>query len=284
MRAFAGLVAACLLTTPLAAQHVRTLESARLLRDSTPVAVRLQLGTGTLSVGASDPPYLYRSISRFGDGYVAPTSVWNTVQHTLTLTAAQPSRARQASAADGDRDDGGAQDWRVQLTRRAPLELSIDASAANATLDLTGLPLRRFALNSGAAEATVRFDAPNPEALTVFDASVGAGGLKVIGIGNADASEMRIAGDVGDITLDLGGRWQRDLRMVVTSIFGAISLTAPPGIGIEFESNGLLSRDTIEGDIVKSGDVWRSRGFETAQVKVRIVVKSMLGKVTLIQR
>lgn len=287
MRSIACGIAPLLITTlagsPLVAQHVRTLESSRLLHDAKPVAVRLQLGTGTLSVGASDAPYLYRSITRFGDSYSAPTSRWNAAQRTLTLTAGQRSTAQPARRSD-DQTDESAQDWRVQLTRRAPLELMIDATAADATLDLTGIPLRRFALNTGAAAATVRFDAPNSEVMSVFDASVGAGGLKLIGMGNADASEMRIAGDVGDIAIDLGGRWQRDLQVVVSSVFGGISITAPPTIGIELQSTGLLSRENVDGSFRHDGDTWRSSNFDASSVKVRLLVRSLLGKVTLIQR
>ena len=283
MHRLMALGAALLASSPLVAQHVRTLESSRLLNEATPVAVRLQLGTGTLSVSASDAPYLYRSITRFGDSYAAPTSTWNAAQRTLTLSAGQRVATAAIRAAGGD-DDEGAQDWRVQLTRRAPVELTVDATAANATLDLTGLALRRFAINSGAAAATVRFDAPNTEAMSVFDAKVGAGGLKLIGIGNADASEMRIVGDVGDIALDMGGRWRRDLRVTVSSIFGGISITAPPTIGIELESTGLLSRDNVDGEFTRSGDIWRSSNYAQSSVKVHVSVRSLLGKVTLIQR
>lgn len=283
MCGIAPLLITTLAGSPLVAQHVRTLESSRLLHDAKPVAVRLQLGTGTLSVGASDAPYLYRSITRFGDSYSAPTSRWNAAQRTLTLTAGQRSTAQPARRSD-DQTDESAQDWRVQLTRRAPLELMIDATAADATLDLTGIPLRRFALNTGAAAATVRFDAPNSEVMSVFDASVGAGGLKLIGMGNADASEMRIAGDVGDIAIDLGGRWQRDLQVVVSSVFGGISITAPPTIGIELQSTGLLSRENVDGSFRHDGDTWRSSNFDASSVKVRLLVRSLLGKVTLIQR
>ena len=283
MRRSMAIGAALLASSPLVAQHVRTLESSRLLHDAAPVAVRLQLGTGTLSVSASDAPYLYRSITRFGDSYAAPTSTWNAAQRTLTLSAGQRVTTAAVRAAGGD-DDDGAQDWRVQLTRRAPVELTVDATAANATVDLTGLALRRFAINSGAAAATVRFDAPNTEAMSVFDAKVGAGGLKLIGIGNADASEMRIVGAVGDIALDMGGHWQRDLRVTVSSIVGGISITAPPTIGIELESTGLLSRDNVDGEFTRSGDIWRSSNYAQSSVKVHVSVRSLLGKVTLIQR
>ena len=283
MRHARALVVSLVAALPLQAQHVRTLESSRLMRDSTPVAVRLRLGTGTLSVGASDAPYLYRSITRFGDSYSAPTSAWNASQRTLTLTAGQRSTAPAPPRGEAQ-DDETVQDWRVQLTRRAPLELTINATAADAMLDLTGLPLRRFALNSGAAAATVRFDLPNVEMMSVFDADVGAGGLKLIGLGNSGASEVRINGDVGDISLDLGGRWQRDMQVQVKSAFGAISITAPPTIGIELASRGLLSRDNVDGAFTRTDGVWRSANFATAGMKVRIVVRSMLGKVTLIQR
>ncbi|MBC7840988.1 MAG: hypothetical protein H7099_01675 [Gemmatimonadaceae bacterium] len=283
MKAIVAAVAALMFTAALGAQHVRTLESARLLRDLTPVSVRLMLGTGTLSVGASDAPYLYRSITRFGDSFTSPTSTWNAAQHTLTLAAGQ-KRGGPDQRTDDTPDDDGVQDWRVQLTRRAPLELTIDATAADATLDLTGLPLRRFALNTGAAAATVRFDAPNPESMSVFDANVGAGGLKLIGLGNAGASEARIQGDIGDLSLDLGGRWLRDMQILVSTAIGDVRITAPPSIGIELQSTGLLARESFDGPFAKSNGVWRSANFSTAAVKVRIVVKSMIGKIELVQR
>jgi len=283
LRAPMTVLCALAAAAPLHAQHVRTLESARLLRDSAPVAVRVQFGTGTLSVGAADAPYLYRSITRFGDAFVAPTSAWNASQRTLTLTGGQRGGARPTGDAD-DRDDENTQDWRLQLSRRAPLELTINAKAADATLDLTGLPLRRFSLNTGAAAATVRFDAPNAESMSVFDASVGAGGLKLIGLGNAGASETRIVGDVGDISLDLGGRWQRDMLVSIRSAVGTVRITAPPTVGIEMTSDGALARVSASGPITRDGDVWRSANFATSAVKVRIVVTSMLGKVELVQR
>ena len=270
-------------TVPLQAQHVRTLELARLLRDATPVAVRVQFGTGTLNVAAADAPYLYHSITRFGDAFMAPTSAWNASQRTLTLIGGQRSNARPAGEADDD-DDENVQEWRLQLTRRAPLELTIDAKAADATLDLTGLPLRRFSLNTGAAAATVRFDAPNTESMSLFDAAVGAGGLKVIGLGHAGASEARIVGDVGDISLDLGGRWQRDMQVSIRSAVGTIRITAPPTVGVEMASAGALARVSATGTIMRDGTTWRSANFAAAAVKVRIVVTSMLGKVELVQR
>ena len=283
MKATLAATCALLSATPLAAQHVRTLESSRLLRDSIPVSVRLMLGTGTLSVGASDAPYLYRSITRFGDSFSSPTSSWNASQHALTLSAGQ-KRSGPAPRSDDTPDDDAVQDWRVQLTRRAPLELMIDATAADATLDLTGLPLRRFVLNTGAAAATVRFDAPNPESMSVFDANVGAGGLKLIGLGNAGASEARIEGDLGDLSLDLGGRWVRDMQIVVTSAIGGVKITAPPTIGIELQSTGLLARESFDGVFTKSGGIWRSANFSSSAVKVRVVVRSMIGKIELVQR
>lgn len=268
---------------PLHAQHVRTLESARLLRDSTPVSVRVQFGTGTLNVSAADAPYLYRSITRFGDLFMAPTSAWNALQRTLTLTGGQRGSASRSGDED-DRDDENTQDWRLQLSRRAPLELTIAAKAADATLDLTGLPLRRFSLHTGAAAATVRFDAPNVESMAVFDASVGAGGLKLIGLGNAGASETRLVSDVGDIALDLGGRWQRDMQVSIRSAVGTIRITAPPTVGLEMESVGALARVSASGTITRDGSTWRSANFTTSAVKVRIVVTSILGKVELVQR
>ncbi|MDZ7632414.1 MAG: hypothetical protein U5K74_13970 [Gemmatimonadaceae bacterium] len=166
-------------------------------------------------------------------------------------------------------EDNSTQDWRVQLSRRAPLELTINATAAVASLDLTGLPLRRFALRTGAAATAVRFDAPNPESMSVFDAEVGAGGMKLIGLGNAGASEVRIEGDVGDIALDLGGRWQRDLRLDVTSAIGNVDITAPPTIGIELTSRGPMLH-AVSKDFTAPAACRPARTSMPASMKVRI--------------
>jgi hypothetical protein len=279
----AALACTLLLSTTASAQHIRTLESSRLLRDSVPLSVRLVLGTGTLSVGAADAPYLFRSIARFGNAFAAPVSAWNPSQRVLTLTAGQ--RDESTGAGDDDaQENENTREWRVQLTRRAPLELAITATAADATLDLTGLPLRRFSLNTGAAAATVRFDAPNPEPMSLFDADVGAGGLKLIGLGNAGASEARIEGDVGDIALDLGGRWQRDMQVSISSAVGTVQITAPPTIGVELDTPGFMTRADVVGRFTKSGRTWRSQNYADASVKVRITVRTVLGKVELVQR
>ena len=284
MRAFHRLLPVFAVTAalPLTAQHVRTLESSRLFADSAPVSVRLALGTGTLTVGAADAPYLYRSISRFGDAFAAPRSQWNAAQRTLTFAAG--GRVTGDVREDAGQDNDAPQDWRIQLTKRAPLELAIDATAADAALDLTALPLRRFSLRSGAAAATVRFDAPNPESMSVFEAAVGAGGLKLIGVGNASASEMRLEGRVGDIAIDLGGRWTRDMQIDVYTMVGGVTITAPPSLGVELVTTGLFTRTSVVGSFEEDDRTWRSPNFQQASVKVRIAVRSLLGKVQLIQR
>lgn len=283
MRTFTAIAAVTLLASAAGAQHVRTLESARLFTDAAPVSINLALGAGTLNVAAADAPYLYRSITRFGDAVTAPTSTWNAAQRRLTFASGQRIGA-PATRDDDDARPDATQDWRIQLTRRAPMDLMIDATAADATLDLTGIPLRRFTLRSGAAAAAVRFDAQNPETMSVFEAHVGAGGLNLIGVGNTGAAETRFEGSVGDLTLDLGGRWQRDMQISIWSGVGSVRINAPPTIGIELTAGGLLARKDVRGDFTRNGSVWRSSGYETAAVKVRILVKSMLGSVTLTQR
>jgi hypothetical protein len=284
MRRALTLVAAIVLNVPSAAlsQPVRTLESSRQLRDGAPVTVRLQLGTGSLNVAASDAPLLYRSISRFGALYSAPRSQWNATQRVLTLDAGQRTNSDDDTPAAAT--DAATQDWRVQLTRKAPLDLGIRAAAADATIDLSGLPLRKFSLNTGAAAATVRFDALNSEVMSLFDATIGAGGLTLIGLGNAGASEARIEGDIGEISLDLGGRWQRDLLLAVSTPLGSVRLVAPPNIGLEVEVGGMFKRATVTGQFVRDGNVWRSTNFGQTTVKVRVVVKTLLGKVDVVQR
>jgi predicted membrane protein len=74
------------------------------------------------------------------------------------------------------------------------------------------------------------------------------------------------------------------MQIAVSSAIGGVRITAPPTIGIELQSTGLLARTSFDGAFTKSGSVWRSANFTTSSVKVRIVVKSMLGKIELVQR
>jgi predicted membrane protein len=82
----------------------------------------------------------------------------------------------------------------------------------------------------------------------------------------------------------LGGRWQRDMQIEVRSAVGNVKITAPPTIGVELETPGILSRTDVSGAFTKAGGVWRSANFSSASVKVRVVVRTMLGKVELVQR
>src|SRR5690606_32409473 len=51
--------------------------------------------------------------------------------------------------------------WRLYFSERVPLELELSLGAAEADLDLTGIPVSDLALDAGISKATLRFDAPN---------------------------------------------------------------------------------------------------------------------------
>ena len=63
-----------------------------------------------------------------------------------------------ASPGDLDRTRGLA--WRLLFSHRTPLDLSVRMGAAEAVLDLTGIPLRRLTLVCGVAQTTLRAARP----------------------------------------------------------------------------------------------------------------------------
>nr|MCU0623989.1 hypothetical protein [Gemmatimonadaceae bacterium] len=160
----------------LAAQDWQSLEVHRDARDTLPVHVRLGFGTGTLRVQPAAPPTLYDLRLRYDADRLSPTVEWRPDSRTLRVqTRLDALRLGAADRAD----------LTLALSRRSVLDFDVQVGAVEAELDFTGLRVRSLDFASGASDATVRFDTAGTTPLERLSLQVGAGSLRVLGLGQA---------------------------------------------------------------------------------------------------
>lgn len=95
--------------------------------------------------------------------------------------------------------------WQLYFSRDHPLELNLSLGAADAVIDMTGIPLERFELSSGMASTILRFDEPNTSLLRRIDIESGLSEFRAEGLGNARFEYLAFEGGAGSFYLDFTG-------------------------------------------------------------------------------
>jgi hypothetical protein len=212
---------------------MRTLVSGRQIhagRDSAaPMHVKVTYGVGTLHVSPADAPWLYNVRLAYDQPDKDQTVRFDTVSRTLAIGGGQESNDIHI----GKRNDSDDSDLRLGLARGVPLDLRVEFGAGDAVLQLGGLSLSNLAVSTGASDATVRFDAPNPIVLDRLKFEVGAAGFKAINLGNARAKSLIVEAGAGDVDLDFGGHWTNDVTLDLTAALGAVHVHVPRGVVLD---------------------------------------------------
>ncbi len=175
----------------LAGNHeMRTVVTGRQIhaaRDTAaPMHVKVVYGVGTLHVAPADAPWLYNVHMAYDQPDKEQTIRFDTASRTLAIGGGPESNDIHI----GKRNDSDDSDLRVGLARGVPLDLRVEFGAGDAVLQLGGLSLSNLAVSTGASDATVRFDAPNPIVLDRLKFEVGAAGFKAVNLGNARAKSL----------------------------------------------------------------------------------------------
>jgi hypothetical protein len=210
----------------------RTLTIGRQFRAARDTAglmhVKVSYGVGTLNMAPVDAPWLYNVRL----GYTAPSKTpamhFDTVSRTLSIG----SNSKSTTVTLGKHDSKDS-DLHVGLARGVPLDLDVEFGAGDADLRLGGLSVRDLSVSTGASDATVRFDVPNPIPLERLKLEIGAAGFKAVGLGNAHVKAITVEAGVGDVDLDFGGHWTSDIDLDVTAALGAVHIHVPHGVIVE---------------------------------------------------
>lgn len=271
-------IATAVLTSPVVAraQTWRNIDASRARVDTGPVDVRLDYTRGAVQTRpASSDSILYDLHLRYDAERVRPVVAFDTTSRRLSLG----TRSREDVARGAESAGGG--EAVVELTRGAPLDLSIRLSVATGTFDLGGLAVRRLAVYSQAGESKIRFDTANAVPMTSLELDATAATIHASRLGNANAERIRVTARAASAELDLGGDWSRDLELDIDVTLGKVTVRVPADVGVELEARRLLG--TVESaGLSRSGDVHTSANLAVARRKVRIRANATLAKIELI--
>lgn len=274
LRLIAAAVGAAWATAPAGAQSWRTLDVSKQLADPSPVAVQVVYGTGMFGLRGTGSPLLYHMQLRYDASRTEPRHSFDAPSRKLEL-GVQKSDMRFTGRKDGE--TGRLQ---VELSRTAPIDLSLDLGAVEADLDLTGLRLSRLQIKSGASDARLRFDAVNPVSMTTLDVSLGAASFRGERLANANARDIRVDAGVGNVELDFGGQWTQDVDLSVEVTFGVVTIHVPSDVGVRVTMKKVAGSFEHEGLIERDG-AWVSANWGSARHKLTVSAETVFGKLSI---
>jgi len=168
-------------------------------------------------------------------------------------------------------------DWDLQLGK-TQMDLTIEAGAYEAKVELGGLALKSLTVKDGAASVNLSFSEPNLIEMSRLAYSTGASEVKLTGLANANFSALDFDGGAGSYTLDFSGELQRDANVRVDAGLSSLDIIIPSGV------NAVVTVDSGLSEI-KAGEGWSQNGNVYSQEgsgpTLTIVVNIGAGSVTI---
>jgi hypothetical protein len=214
----------------------RTVDIGRMLRpgqnNGTPLNVNLTYGSGTMSVSPITGPWLYDVHVTYTPGHASPRVAYNPASNTLDVHGSS-GRDGDFSIDFDDHHPQSNDDLHVGLGRGVPLDVRLKFGAGDVTAQLGGLSIQRLTLETGASDAQVSFDTPNPIPLSELDLKVGAAAFNATGLGNAHVQHLLVDAAAGAVDLDFGGHWTGDATLDLHATLGAVHIHVPSGVVVD---------------------------------------------------
>jgi hypothetical protein len=262
---------------PAGAQEWRNIESSRQLRGNDAATVRVEYGAGTVDLGATSDPVLYRMKLRYDAERTAPVASFDAAAGSVTIgTRSAGTRGWRSGAKEGNT-------FRAELTSAVPMRLALELGATRGKLALGGLRLADLSLKAGASETTLDFGSPNSEPLGMFDLDVGAAHVTIQRGGNARARRVHVNIGAGELDYDLTGDWDGEVDLTANVAVGAIKLDVPQDVGLRVRAKTFLA-DFGRAGLEKRNGTWVSPGYDSAKRRVEVNVTAVLGGFEIIRR
>lgn len=116
---------------------------------------------------------------------------------------------------------------RLLVPAGRPFSIAGEVGLAESSFELGGLALQSVDLELGVGEHAVSFATPTaaPVSRIALDSSMGE--LEVHLAGNASPRDLSVEHGMGDLRLDLGGRWRNDGRVSLSLGMGSCRVSLP---------------------------------------------------------
>lgn len=168
-------------------------------------------------------------------------------------------------------------DWELKLGS-IPIDLSISAGAYDGEINLTGLSITNLEINDGASKAVVRFDSLNPVEMEQLVYKTGASQVDLLGLGNANTSDISFESGAGDYTLDFSGDLQKNLDVHVSSGMSNNEIIVPDNVKVIVEVTGGLSNVDLSGTWTVENSTYTTG---SGNLTIHIYVEMAMGNLVL---
>ncbi len=255
---------------PAAAQDWRTITTLRQFRGEQLLDVAVEYGAGNLTIAPAAGNALYKAILRYDANAFKPVT--------------QYSNGRLRVGVEGGSVKGrNLKSGRLDLTlgNRVPLDLDFKFGAVHADVELGGLRIRQLHLATGASQTELAVSTPNPERCSAAELEVGAAEFKASGLGNLNCEHFRMAGGVGDVTLDFNGAWRTDGAVDIDMGLGSLTVRVPRGLGVSVKKKGVLASFDSQ-ELIKRGDTFYSENWDKANRRVTFNIDAALGSIRMV--
>ncbi len=260
---------------PLTAQSWKTFTSSRLVTNEDRLIVEVSYGAGVLKLSRGDEGSLYRALFRFDEESAEPIAEYGNQRLDIGIDL-HGHRGRNFRG----KSDGPSLD--LQLGPEVPADIELEFGAGRADVDLTGIPVSRLELNTGASESVLRIRELNPEPMEEAIIAVGAADLRVSGIGNFNTSEIEVNAGLGAVVLELDGSWVQNAMLSVEMGLGALEIHVPESLGIRVRRKSRFLSSFDAERLVRRGDVYESVNWDAADRRVEIEISAALGSVDIV--
>jgi hypothetical protein len=272
----AAILTGAIFTFPLAAvaQSLRTITLAKQYHEQNPITARIEFASGTIGVVPGPATSLYRMQLSYDADRFLPLSRFDPATNSLRLGLERTGGGGiRVSSTEHLKQEAA-----IELSPQATMDLMMRLGASRAELELGGLRLSRVVLETAASRTEVRFSEPNPVPCDSMRFSVGAADFSAYHLGNSGCSQLSFEGEMGEMLLDLTGAWRTDAAVAINLALGGLTLRLPRGVGVELTVDRLFSSFESQG-FVRSGNVYRSPGFDQTTRKLRIDLSCKVGGV-----
>ena len=162
-----------------------------------------------------------------------------------------------------------------------PLSLRVSAGAYEGTLDLSGLSLTDLEISDGASQAVVRFDTKNPVEMQRLTYKTGASDVKLLGLANANTSEITFASGAGSYTLDFSGELSRDMNVKISSGLSQVKVIVPDNTHAIVNLTGGISNIDLDGTWITNGTQYEAKGSGSL---ITIDINMAVGNLVLVNQ
>ncbi|MEJ2540835.1 MAG: hypothetical protein P8188_12835 [Gemmatimonadota bacterium] len=253
-------------------QDWETLSASRRQGDVSRFDVRVRYGAGSFQVRPAESGVLYDVELRYDAEQFDPVAEYRNGR----LEVGTDTHGRNTNV----KDSGG--EMVLQLARDVETDLVLEFGAVRANLDLGGMALSSLDLETGASESTVDFSAPNQIRMRSAEMQVGAAAFTANNLGNLNADRLEFSAGVGEVVLDFGGEWVRDLEVDLSMGLGSLELHIPQEIGVRMDKDSFLTSLDAPA-MVKDGDSYYSENWDDAEHRLRIDIDAAFGSIRVVR-